>query len=201
MTTPAIILVATLAAVAVAFTVLLFIPQGDGGKTSPPSDGDISIGTPGGVVTVRKVGRVTSVVIHEGIHDHWEGADGVPVPLLPTEATKVHEPALYAEYMSPETSATRKYEIIDEVYSKGFTLPYIGGLNEQYKREMREALSGAASDGMAEGRKPVDLTPERKAPAGNGDDYGKLNINDGLRHALLPEMDGEEADGPGPENQ
>ena len=59
MTTPAIILVATLAAVAVAFTVLLFIPQGDGGKTSPPSDGDISIGTPGGVVTVRKVGLVT----------------------------------------------------------------------------------------------------------------------------------------------
>lgn len=201
MTTPAIILVATLAAVAVVFTVLLLVPQGDGEKKSLPSDGDISIGTPGGVVTVRKVGRVTSVVIHEGIHDHWEGADGVPVPLLPTEATKVHEPALYAEYMSPETSAIRKYEIIDEVYSKGFTLPYIGGLNEQYKREMREALSGAPSEGTAAARKPVDLTPGRKAPAGDGDDFEILDINDGLRHAPLPEMDVDDPDGPGPENQ
>lgn len=201
MTTPAIILVATLAAVAVVFTVLLLIPQGGGEKTSLPSDGDISIGTPGGVVTVRKVGRVTSVVIHEGIHDHWEGADGIPVPLLPTEATKVHEPALYAEYMSSETSAIRKYEIIDEVYSKGFTLPYIGGLNEQYKREMREALSGTPAEGTATVRKPVDLTPGRNHPAGDGDDIEKLDINDGLRHAPLPEMDGDDPDGPGPENQ
>ena len=76
--------------------------------------------------------------IRQQVSDHWEGADGIALPLLGPEAAKRYEPALWAEYMDPGTSAIRKYEIVDEVYSLGFTLPYIKGLNEQYKREIRE---------------------------------------------------------------
>ena len=116
-------------------------------------------GGPGSIVTVRKVGGVTSVVIRDGASDHWEGDGGVSLPLLPPEVTARLQPELYAEYTSPDTSAIRKYEIIDELYSMGFTLPYIKDLNDLYKREVQSALSpGGPAAGTPRKRAPVDLS-------------------------------------------
>ena len=160
MTTPVIILGAILASVAFALTVLLLAPSKEN-QLPGSEDGDISVNTAGSVVTVRKVGHVTSVYIRGGVHDHWEGSEGIVLPMIPTEVTKANEPELYAEYLSPETSAVRKYEIIEELYSKGYTLPYIKGLHEQYKNELRESLSSGEPDAVAANeRTPVNLSPK-----------------------------------------
>lgn len=118
--------------------------EGDSGNVKPrkPSGGSM--------VTVRRVGGVTSVVIREGVRDHWEGDGGVPAALLPPEVTRAAHPALYAEYLSPDTPPSRRYAIIDELYSMGFTLPYCKDLHALWKAE--EARSKAAPKG------PVDLT-------------------------------------------
>lgn len=60
-------------------------------------------------------------------------------------------PDLYAEYMSGQTSATRKMEISDIIYEAGFILPLQPGLYEQYRREMqeREALQASPSGDAA----------------------------------------------------
>ena len=185
-----IILLVILAAVGAAIIFLLLLPTAE--KDIAKGIESISVSSDqGSVVTVRKVGRVTSVTIRGGVQDHWDGEGGVPVPLLPTEATKTHEPELYAEYMDPSTSAIRKYEIIDEVYALGFTLPYIRGLNEAYKKEMKEILASGDPDGRAiHERTPVNLTA-----AASGPRYEGLDIDDGLRHVSPPDM-GEE--GPAP---
>ena len=158
MTTPAIWLVATLFAAAAVFTVLLLFPTKEGSSRTSAEEDGISVSTGGGVVTVRKVGRVTSVIIRQEIHDHMEGGDSIDIPQLPIEVTRREEPELYAEYVSPETTAVRKYEIADDLYSRGYTLPWIRGLHEQYKKETDRGPE------TVHGRAPVDLTP-RKAEA------------------------------------
>ena len=194
MTTALICAVAALSAAAVVFTVLLLLPQQ--GKEAAAAGGArdaVTVGTAGGIVTVRKVGRTTAVLIRDDIHDHWEGTGGVDVPLLPVEVTRRERPELYAEYLSPDTSAIRKYEIADDLYAEGYTLPWIGGLHEQYKRELREALEQGGDSRTILERTPVDLTPGVRR-----DDFGTLHIDDSLRHVPLPDM--EEGGGPDEEN-
>ena len=180
MTAPAICLLVILASCVLGLAILLFLPliekrQDTGGRSS-----EIAIDSGESIVTVRKIGTVTSVTIRPGIRDHWEGSEGVAVPLLGPEATRLHEPALWAEYMDPSTSAIRKYEIIDEVYALGFTLPYEKELLERYERT------------------PVNLTPAHQDGPGP-EEYKKVQINQELLHEPTPDM-GEDAPEP-PDNQ
>ena len=197
MTAPAICLLVILSVALAGLFLLLFIPQKDGETTSAPSGReDISVGGGGSIVTVRKIGPITSVTIRQRVNDHWDGQDGVAVPLLGPEAAKRYEPALWNEYMNPRTSAVRKYEIIDEVYALGFTLPYIKGLNEQYKRELKEALASGDPDGRTVSeRTPVNLTRNEKDGVAE-DEPKKMQINEALYHAPVPDMNAGGADEP-----
>lgn len=194
MNTLTLVLLSALSVVAIVITVLLLCsPSKDSPKVPGKGEEGISVSAAeGSIVTVRKVGRMTSVTIRSTVHDHWEGADNIQVPMIPIEVTRLEKPDLYAEYISPETSAIRKYEIADDLYAEGFTLPYIRGLNEQYKKELAEALSDRSGDGHTiMERTPVDLTGRGKEqPA-----YEELAIDDGLRHTPLEDM-GEAADEP-----
>lgn len=185
MTAPAIWLVATLFAAAAIFTVLLLLPTKDGSSRPAGEDDGISVSAEGSIVTVRKVGRVTSVVIRPDIHDHMEGGDSIELPELPIEVTRMREPELFAEYVSPETSAVRKYEIADDLYSRGYTLPWIKGLNEQYKKEMEKAKEG----GGRNVRHPANL--------GRKDDgHKELSPNRALMGVRQPDMgDGDTGNG------
>ncbi len=116
-------------------------------------DPEVSISGENGMVTIRKVGRSTSVLIHSDTGEYWEGSDGISIPMTPIEATRRHEPALYAEYMSEKTSAIRKYEIAEELYSIGYTLPYQRGLHEQWVKEMRLMKKEPAPEDSV----PIDL--------------------------------------------
>ena len=197
MSATAICLLVILGASVLGLAVLLFLPRkGKGGDGVPPPN-ELSIDSGAGIVTVRKIGPVTSVTIRQGVSDHWEGPEGIALPLPGTEAARRHEPALWAEYMNPATSAIRKYEIIDEVYALGFTLPYIRGLNEQYQREMREALASGDPDSRAvHERTPVNLTPARQGGSAPGG-YRKVHIDGELRHAPLPDMGEDAPEAPG----
>ena len=106
--------------------------------------------------------------------------------------TRREQPELYAEYMDPGTSASRKYEIIDEVYALGYTLPYIRGLNDLYKKELKDAMESGDPDARtALERTPVNLT----AASGKDEDgIRRMDIDNGLRHAPLPDM-GEGSEG------
>ena len=191
MNTLTLVLLAALSAIAVIIiTILLCTPSKDSPKASGKDGEGISVSAAeGSIVTVRKVGRMTSVTIRSTVHDHWEGADNIQVPMIPIEVTRLEKPDLYAEYISPETSAIRKYEIADDLYAEGFTLPYIRGLNEQYKKEVAEAMNDSASDGRTiVERTPVNLTGRGKEKPL----FEELNIDDGLRHAPLSDM-GEES--------
>lgn len=162
--------------------VLIFSPSKDKESAEKP-DGGISVNaSEGSIVTVRKVGRVTSVTIRTQAHDHWEGSDGVQVPQIPTEMTRLYRPELYDEYMSPETSAIRKYEIADELYAEGFTLPYIRGLHEQYKREVAEALKEGGDARTIAEHTPANITPKSK----DDKQYKELDIN---RNQEVGDMD------------
>lgn len=142
--------------------------------SSPSTPGNVSVSaTEGSIVTVRKVGGVTSVTVHS----HWEGEGGVSLPLLPPDVTRANEPELYAEYMSPETTAIRKYEIIDIIYGLGYTLPAIPGLNEQYKKEIRESASKES------GKAPVDMTQRTKGLP------KRMTINRNVSPSDVPDMD------------
>ncbi len=128
-------------------TIVLFSPP-----EKPPlkeEDSDLSINAAGGIVTIQKVGKRTSVVIYPGVSDHWEGSEGVTIPPCPIETTKSSEPELYSEYMSPQTCATRKRDIADRLYNMGYTLPYISGLYEQSREEelQKKYLPSGRMDG------------------------------------------------------
>lgn len=199
MTAPAICLLVILASCVLGLAVLLFLPMKGKGQDATSPSNEIAIDSGESIVTVRKIGPVTSVTIRQGVRDHWEGSEGVALPLLGPEATRLHEPALWAEYMDPSTSAIRKYEIIDEVYALGFSLPHIKGLHEQYKREIKEALSSADPDGRAiHERTPVNLSA-RLQPGAEPEEYKKVQINQELLHEPTPDM-GEDAPEP-PDNQ
>lgn len=165
MNTVMILLVCLLAAVIGAIVYIGTIPLAEG--SAPPAE-SISVETKGSIVTVRRAGRVTSVSITGGPLDHWEGGAIALEPLGP-EATRLYEPDLYSEYMSPSTSAIRKYEIIEDVYAKGFTLPYIKGLHEKYLQEKAEALKDP------NGRAATESTPVNLSK-GKGKEQ-KLDIN------------------------
>ena len=180
---PSIWLIAALAVIAVVFIVLLLLPGQDKQAGTQP---DVSVSAaPGSVVTVRKVGHVTSVLIREAVHDHWEGGDGISLPLLPTELTRRDQPGLFAEYMSPDTRPSRKYQIIDEVYALGYTLPFLPGLYDQYKKEVEEAIGKDKEPTQVCPKSPVNLTPSHDKPQ---DGVKRMDIDDGLRHAPLPDM-------------
>lgn len=169
-------LVALLGLAAVAIIIILLLaPTKDPASASGKEDAVAVNAAEGSIVTVRKVGRVTSVTIRSEVHDHWEGSDGVQLPPLPVGVTRQERPDLYAEYLSAETPALRKYEIADQLYSEGFTLPYIRGLHEQYKREL----------GSGSRKAPVDLSARHASEA----PYRELEIDDALRHVPVEEMD------------
>ena len=154
MNTGVLILSCLVAAVAVALAVLLLV-QGDGGKAAGGTD-SVAVDAERSVITVRRVGEVTSVSIRPpAVSDHWEGEEGITIPHLPVERTREDEPELYEEYLSPTVSATRKYEIIDDLYSRGYTLPYISGLYEQLREELRSARAARPR------KAPVNLTPQQ----------------------------------------
>lgn len=195
MTTPAICLLVILTVALLGLLFLLFMPQKSGDTASAGAE-NISVGGGGSIVTVRKIGPITSVTIRQRVHDHWDGPDGVAVPLLGPEAAKRYEPTLWNEYMDPHTSAIRRYEIIDELYSLGFTLPYINGLHEQYKRELTEALASGDPDSRAVNeRTPVNLSQGRQEAAAENDTK-KMHIDDSIRHTPVPDMDGSDAKNP-----
>lgn len=167
---PTLILGAILIVLAAAFVMLC--PTS---RPSPPPQGDVSVSADSGsVITVRKVGGVTSVVVHS----HWEGDGGAPLPFLPSEVTRLNEPELYAEYLSEETSATRKYEIIDLIYGLGYTLPAIPGLHEKYLEERRAAAAAAAP-----AKAPVDMTGRPDAIR------RRMHIDRNVSPSDVPDMD------------
>lgn len=166
MTTVIILLICLLAATVGAIVYIASIPLAEG-SSAPPAE-SISVETKGSIVTVRRVGSVTSVSITGGPLDHWEGGAVTLEPLGP-EATRLYEPELYSEYMSPSTNAIRKYEIIEDVYAKGFTLPYIKGLHEKYLQEKSEAMKDP------NGRAATEPTPVNLSK-GKGKET-KLDIN------------------------
>jgi len=179
-------------AIIILITILSFWnPEIQKKDVSPAADVSINAAE-GSIVTVRKVGRTTRVVIRSDIHDHWEGSDGIELSPTPIEITKQEEPELYAEYMSPRTSAIRKYEIADYIYSLGLTLPYIRGLHEEWQKE-RERL---ASADPSQERTPVNPTGGKMH---GGIVYRKLNINHNLREEPIGDMESEDA--PSPEQQ
>ena len=199
MSVPAICLLVILGSCALGLAILLFLSLTDKSRGASSPSNEIAIDSGESIVTVRKIGPITSVTIRQGISDHWEGSEGVALPLLGPEATRIHEPALWAEYMDPSTSAIRKYEIIDEVYALGFTLPYEKGLLERYKRELKEAVSSGDPDGRAiHERTPVNLTPAHQ-DGSEPEEYKKVQINQELLHEPTPDM-GEDAPEP-PDNQ
>ena len=175
--------------------VALFASSGEGQKQPAPT-ADVSINAAeGSIVTVRKVGRTTRVVIRSDIHDHWEGSDGIDISPAPIELTRQEEPELYEEYMSSKTSAIRKYEIADYIYSLGLTLPYIHGLHEQWQKENEKASS--------ELNPALEHTPAN--PKGGkmkeGIVYNKLDINHKLRQEPLVDMDPGPVDDPPQSNE
>ncbi len=155
--------------------VLLFAP---GEKSHPAGETMQSVITApeNSVVTVRKVGMITHVDIRSNIHNHWEGEGGVETKPTPVEITRRDCPELYEEYLSSETTATRKYEIVDELYSMGYTLPLIPSLHEQWVLEQQ--MTRLAHE-----------DPPEEDPAPN-----RLKVNRDLEAGLLPpaEEPGEE---------
>lgn len=148
------------------------------------------------IVTVRQIGRTTRVDIRPDVHDHWEGSGAIDIKPVGVELTRQLEPELFAEYMSVETSATRKYEIADYIYSIGLSLPYIRGLNEKWRAE-QEALSKDSNP--ATEHTPID-------PKGgtmiNGIVIKKLEVDPRLRQEPMtdisddvPPQDSEQAEG------
>lgn len=156
MSTLHVILLAFFGAVFLVLVILLLLPSP---RVKAPVERDIKVDAgAGSIITVRKVGDVTSLLIQPSVRDSWEGEGGVPLPALPPEVTRVREPALYAEYMDPSTSAVRRYEIIEDLYAIGYSLPHIRGLHEAYKKEIEAALSSGDPDARtALGRTPVNL--------------------------------------------
>ena len=174
----------------------LFISPGDSASQQNSPSADVSINAAeGSIVTVRKIGRTTRVVIRSDIHDHWEGSDGIDISPAPIELTRHEEPELYEEYMSPKTSAIRKYEIADYIYSIGLTLPFIHGLHEQWQKENEKAAS--------EINPALEHTPVN--PKGGsmkeGIVYNKLDINHKLRVEPLVDMDPWPVDDPPQNNE
>lgn len=162
---------------AILATVLL--SGGDSHKSQPVASADVNINTAeGSIVTVRKVGSTTSVIIRTDIHDHWEGSDGIEISPAPIELTRREEPELYEEYMSPKTPASRKYEIADYIYSIGLTLPFIHGLHEQWQKEQQ--MNPATE------RTPVN---PKGGTAKDGIVYRKLDINHNLRNEPMSDID------------
>ena len=163
MTLSSILPIALLLAAATVFTVLLIVPSRV--SIAPPQNRKETARDSGteSVVTVRKVRRDTPSAIRRSVNDHWEGTDDyLDIPPPPTEVTLREEPTLYAEYLSPETSAIRRYEIADELYGQGYTLPYIKGLSDQYNDEMKEAIEHGGPDARTiHERTPVNLTPKQ----------------------------------------
>lgn len=195
-TTIFIYIAAALAAVAAVALVLIVASVSSHGRTDAGDDGVSISADSGSIVTVRKIGRTTRVDIRRDLHDHWEGQGGIDLQPVGIETTRSLEPELFAEYMSPKTSATRKYEIVDYIYSIGLSLPHIRGLNEQWLRE-QEALRNPATE-----HTPVD-------PSGgttiNGIVYRELEVDPRLREEPLPEFgesgQGEEPSGEGEQTQ
>lgn len=147
-------------------------------------DEGVAVHAAGSIVTVRKVGHMTSVTIR-GYHDHWEGSEGIELPPTPIEATRREESALYNEYMSPDTSATRKYEIADELYAMGYSLPLIPGLIEQWKREQAELQAFREKD--ADARAALEPTPPDFSTAGRNS-LEDFVIDQDLRSVPQPDM-------------
>ena len=180
--------------------IVLFMPSGTPRHQSEPAPGVSIAAAAGSIVTVRKVGSSTRVDIRPDIHDHWEGDRDIDVAPTPIEITRSEEPELYAEYMSPSTSATRKYEIADYLYGIGLCLPFIPGLHQQWLREQEAA--GAALPKKGHVNPATEETPVNTA--GGATEGGlvmrRLIVDESLRHEPLPAMEPEEpADEPSPQ--
>jgi len=141
-----VILICIAAIVALTATFIWDMLKESGFPAIRPDVGSVQVSADAGsVVTVRKVGGTTRVEIRQtwqGAVDEEQWEDGTALAPTPAEITATSEPELYREYMSPKTSATRKYEIIDYVYGIGLTLPLIPGLHEQYLKEQARKAPG-----------------------------------------------------------
>ena len=83
----------------------------------------------------------------------------------------------------------RKYEIADDLYAEGFTLPYISGLNEQYKKEVSEALISPG-----DGKVIAESTPARPSP--NRSAAKNLVINHDVAREVTDNPVGDTPSGP-----
>lgn len=190
-TTIIIYLAAGLAIIVAILLVLALLSMSSHGRES--QDSGVSINTAeGSIVTVRKIGRTTRVDIRNDIHDHWEGSGGIDLQPVSIETTRQLEPELFAEYMSPKTSATRKYEIVDYIYSIGLTLPHLRDLNIQFRKEQQEAQKNPATQ-----HTPID---PNGGPMINGIVYRQLEVNPKLREEPLVELNDSEPAGESPED-
>lgn len=176
-------------AVILMFTALLiyylFFDPSPSGKGSLPHPG-VSISAAGSVVTVRKVGDTTMVDIRSDIHDHWEDdGRGVQVAESPIELTRSEQPQLYEEYMSASTAASRKYEIAEYLYEMGYTVPFIRGLNEQYRLELQQNGNTPATlsvNPATEATRPS--APEEDSEQRGGIVFRKLTIDRDLSNEI-----------------
>ena len=190
--------VIVLAALLTVFLVILFAPSGSPQpKGREPAPGVSIAAAAGSIVTVRKVGSATRVDIRPDIHDHWEGDRDIDVAPTPIEITRSEEPKLFAEYMSPATSATRKYEIADYLYGIGLCLPFIPGLHQQWLREQEQAAGDRRPDAVRTKGHVNPATEETPVNPGGGHmEEGlvmrRLVVDESLRHEPVPAMEPEE---------
>ncbi len=136
-------------AILVVAVCIIFLFSGRGGEKE---DTEFSINARNSVVTVRKVGAQTKVIV-EPIAEPVD--EGESVDLESVESTRKAYPVLYEEYMSDSTPARRKYEILEQLSQVGYVLPYIEGLHDKYRREIieeyeriRKTVGGAKEPGV-----------------------------------------------------
>jgi len=167
----------------IACAAALLLDPGEKGRAGQGAESVIT--APGhSVITVRKVGRTTRVDIRADIHSHWEGEEGVAPKPTPVEVTRREQPELFEEYMSPEATATRKYAIVDELYSMGYTLPLIPSLHEQWVLE-QQMVRAQQED------------PPKEDPAPR-----RLNVDYALSAVPMPPLGDEPGtEGPEPEEE
>lgn len=115
--------------------------------------------SPGAIVTVRKIGPATRIDVRREKDEDWM-SEPLSIDPIPIEATRNAYPELYDEYMADETSAIRKYEIIDIIYSFGFTLPAIPGLQQLWKKEQEELRKSEPAAVEGARTEPVRIAPQ-----------------------------------------
>lgn len=125
-------IIAVIAVFLVCTLLCIFLPVGRGRRVSPSGQD----GIPAREEDVVRVQKAAGTSLEEEL----SSGGGALLPPPAVEITRREEPELYAEYVDPATSAARRYEIADDLYAMGYTLPFIPGMAEAYLNERKAAL-------------------------------------------------------------